>query len=154
MEENWRVSRVELLEGGLLFGFVLYDQKGRPCVSLRLRRQHESKFGSGSCQGGAEGRRASSQSLSCEGNNDRGAQNSLRLAAQSYSRNTWKFDRAIPLATKGEPSRQRLLRNCYSACGDDGAFQDDGEATNWSKPVDPGEQERTDEDDHRDMKRG
>jgi hypothetical protein len=34
MDEKWKVSRVELLEGGLLFGFVLYDQKGRPCVSF------------------------------------------------------------------------------------------------------------------------
>ena len=34
MEENWRVSHVELLEGGLLYGFVLYDEKGRPCVSF------------------------------------------------------------------------------------------------------------------------
>ena len=36
----------------------------------------------------------------------------------------------------------------------DGAFQDDGEATVWFKPFDPGEQERTDEDDHRDTKGG
>ena len=34
MEEKWRVSDVQLLEGGLLFGFALYDQKGLPCVSL------------------------------------------------------------------------------------------------------------------------
>jgi hypothetical protein len=34
MDEKWRVSHVELLEGGLLFGLVLYDQKGRPCVSV------------------------------------------------------------------------------------------------------------------------
>ncbi len=34
MDEKWRVGNVELLEGGLLFGFVLYDQKGRPCVSF------------------------------------------------------------------------------------------------------------------------
>ena len=34
MEKKWRVGDVELLEGGLLFGFVLYDQKGLPCVSL------------------------------------------------------------------------------------------------------------------------
>ena len=34
MDEKWRVSRVELLEGGLLYGFVLYDQKGRPSVSF------------------------------------------------------------------------------------------------------------------------
>jgi hypothetical protein len=34
MEKKWRVSHVELLEGGLLFGFVLYDEKGRPCVSF------------------------------------------------------------------------------------------------------------------------
>jgi hypothetical protein len=34
MEKKWRVSQVELLEGGLLFGFALYDQKGKPCVSL------------------------------------------------------------------------------------------------------------------------
>jgi hypothetical protein len=34
MEKNWKVSHVELLEGGAHFGFVLYDQKGRPCVSF------------------------------------------------------------------------------------------------------------------------
>ena len=34
MEKKWRVSHVELLEGGQLFGFALYDEKGRPCVSL------------------------------------------------------------------------------------------------------------------------
>jgi hypothetical protein len=49
---------------------------------------------------------------------------------------------------------QQLLCNCCSACGDDGAFQDDGEATIWFEPVDPGEQERTDEDDQRNMKGG
>ena len=26
MEKKWRVSNVELLEGGLLFGFALYDR--------------------------------------------------------------------------------------------------------------------------------
>ena len=26
MDVKWRVSNVELLEGGLLYGFVLYDQ--------------------------------------------------------------------------------------------------------------------------------
>ena len=34
MDEKWRVSHVELLEGGLLFGLVLCDEKGRPCVSF------------------------------------------------------------------------------------------------------------------------
>ena len=34
MEKNWKVSHLELLEGGTHFGFVLYDQKGRPCVSF------------------------------------------------------------------------------------------------------------------------
>jgi hypothetical protein len=34
MEKNWKVSHVELLEGGTHFGFVLDDQKGRPCVSF------------------------------------------------------------------------------------------------------------------------
>ena len=34
MDKKWRVSNVELLEGGLLFGFALYDQKGMPCVSF------------------------------------------------------------------------------------------------------------------------
>ena len=34
MEKNWKVSHVELLEGGTHFGFVRYDQKGRPCVSF------------------------------------------------------------------------------------------------------------------------
>jgi hypothetical protein len=34
MEKKWRVSDVELLEGGLLFGFALYDERGLPCVSF------------------------------------------------------------------------------------------------------------------------
>jgi hypothetical protein len=42
MNEKWRVSHVELLEGGLLFGFVLYDQKGQAMRFFRLRRRHES----------------------------------------------------------------------------------------------------------------
>ena len=37
MEKKWRVSDVELLEGGLLFGFALYDQKGMPCVRSDTR---------------------------------------------------------------------------------------------------------------------
>jgi len=37
MDEKWRVSRVELLEGGLLYGFVLYDQRGRPSVHSAMR---------------------------------------------------------------------------------------------------------------------
>jgi hypothetical protein len=49
---------------------------------------------------------------------------------------------------------QQLLYNCYSACGEDDAFQDEGEATIWFEPVDPGKQERTDEDDQRNMKGG
>jgi hypothetical protein len=36
MDEKWRVGHVELLEGGLLFGFVLYDQKGRPLCFVRI----------------------------------------------------------------------------------------------------------------------
>ena len=48
MDEKWRVSRVELLEGGLLYGFVLYDQRGRPsasfgyadCAKAKLGRNH------------------------------------------------------------------------------------------------------------------
>jgi 2-phospho-L-lactate transferase/gluconeogenesis factor (CofD/UPF0052 family) len=34
MERNWKVSRVELLEGGMHFGFVLYDRQGLPCLSI------------------------------------------------------------------------------------------------------------------------
>jgi hypothetical protein len=34
MERNWKVSRVELLEGGMHFGFVIYDQRGLPCLSV------------------------------------------------------------------------------------------------------------------------
>jgi hypothetical protein len=45
-----------------------------------------------------------------------------------------------------------LQSNCCSACGEDRAFEDDGEATIWFEPVDPGERERTEEDDQRNMK--
>jgi hypothetical protein len=45
MDDKWRVSRVELLEGGLLFGFVLYDQKGRPCVSFGYSNRAKANLG-------------------------------------------------------------------------------------------------------------
>lgn len=45
MEKRWRVSQVELLEGGLLFGFALYDQKGKPCVSLGYKSEAEATLG-------------------------------------------------------------------------------------------------------------
>ena len=45
MDEKWRVGHVELLEGGLLFGFVLYDQKGRPCVSFGYADDKKAKLG-------------------------------------------------------------------------------------------------------------
>ena len=45
MEKEWRVSHVELLEGGLLYGFVLYDQKGRPCVSFGYADDRKANVG-------------------------------------------------------------------------------------------------------------
>jgi hypothetical protein len=45
MDEKWRVSRVELLEGGLLYGFVLYDQKGQAECFVRLLGPSETKLG-------------------------------------------------------------------------------------------------------------
>jgi hypothetical protein len=45
MDEKWRVGNVELLEGGLLFGFVLYDQKGRPCVSFGYADDKKANLG-------------------------------------------------------------------------------------------------------------
>ena len=45
MEKDWRVSHVELLEGGLLYGFVLYDQKGRPCVSFGYADDRKANVG-------------------------------------------------------------------------------------------------------------
>jgi hypothetical protein len=45
MDDKWRVSRVELLEGGLLYGFVLYDQRGRPSVSFGYADQVKAKLG-------------------------------------------------------------------------------------------------------------
>ena len=45
MDEKWRVGHVELLEGGLLFGFVLYDQKGRPCVSFGYADAKKANLG-------------------------------------------------------------------------------------------------------------
>ena len=45
MDEKWRVGHVELLEGGLLFGFVLYDQKGRPCVSFGYADDKKANLG-------------------------------------------------------------------------------------------------------------
>jgi hypothetical protein len=43
MDEKRSVSPIELLEGGLLFGFVLYDQKGRRCVSLGYQSEAKAK---------------------------------------------------------------------------------------------------------------
>lgn len=43
MDEKRSISHIELLEGGLLYGFVLYDQKGRPCVSLGYRSEAIAK---------------------------------------------------------------------------------------------------------------
>ena len=45
MEKKWRVSDVGLLEGGQLFGFGLYDEKGRPCVSLGYRTEAKANAG-------------------------------------------------------------------------------------------------------------
>jgi hypothetical protein len=45
MGEKWRVGRVELLEGGLLYGFVLYDQRGRPSVSFGYADRAKAKLG-------------------------------------------------------------------------------------------------------------
>jgi hypothetical protein len=45
MDEKWRVSRVELLEGGQLFGFVLYDQQGRPSVSFGYADDKKANLG-------------------------------------------------------------------------------------------------------------
>ena len=45
MDEKWRVSHVELLEGGLLFGLVLYDEKGRPCVSFGYSGRAKADLG-------------------------------------------------------------------------------------------------------------
>ena len=82
-----------------------------------------------------------------------GPQNRAFAEAAEVLRKLCKLDAAISIGP-AKPSRQLSLCNCYSGCGEDGAFQDDGEATIWFKPVDPGEQERTDEDDQRDMEGG
>ena len=77
MDEKWRVSRVELLEGGLLYGFVLYDQKGRPSVSCRLCGPRESEAAPQSC---------------CV-NNDTGNPKSARLWARGGAAQImWKCD--------------------------------------------------------------
>jgi hypothetical protein len=45
MDDKWRVSRVELLEGGLLYGFVLYDERGKPIVSFGYSDRAKAKLG-------------------------------------------------------------------------------------------------------------
>jgi hypothetical protein len=45
MDEKWRVSRVQLLEGGLLYGFMLYDQKARPRVSVGYQTEAKAIAG-------------------------------------------------------------------------------------------------------------
>jgi hypothetical protein len=44
MEKKWRVGDVEL-EGGLLFGLVLHDQKGKPCVSFGYQTEAKANAG-------------------------------------------------------------------------------------------------------------
>jgi hypothetical protein len=44
------------------------------------------------------------------------------------------------------PSGQQLLCDYRAACREDGAFEDDGEATIWLKPLDRLKQECSDED--------
>jgi hypothetical protein len=55
MEKKWRVSHVELLEGGLLFGFVLYDEKGRPCVSFGYTDDEKANAGRGHVEAALRG---------------------------------------------------------------------------------------------------
>ena len=50
-------------------------------------------------------------------------------------------------------SRQQLLCNCRPACGEDRAFEDDGEARVWFEPLDCREQQCGDEDDRRSIKK-
>jgi hypothetical protein len=45
MDKKWRVGAVELLEGGLLFGFVLYGHKGRPSVSFGYADEKQANVG-------------------------------------------------------------------------------------------------------------
>ena len=71
MDEKWKVSRVELLEGRLLFGFVLYDQKGRPSVSFGYADRAKAKAGPQWCCGGTGGRRVGSRSVGERANSER-----------------------------------------------------------------------------------
>ena len=43
-----------------------------------------------------------------------------------------------------QPSGQQLICNCGCACGENGAFEEDGEATIWFEPIDRREQESGD----------
>ena len=45
MKNKWKISEVRLLEGGLLYGFGLYDQNGRPSVSLGYATEAEASAG-------------------------------------------------------------------------------------------------------------
>ena len=45
MDEKWKVSRVELVEGGLLYGFVLYNQRGKPSVSFGYADDKKANVG-------------------------------------------------------------------------------------------------------------
>jgi hypothetical protein len=47
------------------------------------------------------------------------------------------------------PSAMKLICDCRSSCGEDRAFENDGEATIWFEPVDCPKQERSGEDDRR-----
>jgi hypothetical protein len=45
IKNKWKVSDVQVLEGDLLFVVALYDQKGRPYVSLVYRTEAEASTG-------------------------------------------------------------------------------------------------------------
>jgi hypothetical protein len=55
--------------------------------------------------------------------------------------------------SRKQSAGQQLIGDCGSACGHDCAFEDDGKATIRFEPFDRLEEECSDEDDRRDMKR-
>ena len=76
-------------------------------------------------------------------------------ALESHDRDPQLLALSHPSAVdpNAKSSRQQLLCNCRPACGEDRAFEDDGEARVWFEPLDCREQEYGDEDDRRSIKK-
>ena len=118
MDEKWRVSHVELLEGGLLFGFVLYDEKGRPGVCFGHVDDKRANLGRNHVATALKDAEQVLGSLSCEANNDRGGPKiCLPSGSQRCFANSARIDRAISITRLSQATFAMLKETALlSAC--------------------------------------